>query len=93
MIRKQIYIEPKQDAILKRLAVLMKISEAEIIRRAIERQTSAMPSGVRDLEAWEREKAFIAGRMKEQVASGRREWSREDSYEERLERYGRKDPR
>ena len=93
MIRKQFYIEPQQDAILKRLADMLKLSEAEIIRRAIDRQTSAMPTRVRDLEAWEREKAFIASRMEAGAVSSTREWHREDCYEERLARYGRKDPR
>jgi len=93
MIRKQVYIEAGQDASLKRLARMLGLSEAEIIRRAIDRQTSTVPTGVRDLEAWEREKAFIAARMAAGPVSAKRTWHREDLYEERLARYGRKDAR
>ena len=93
MIRKQVYIEPRQDAVLKRLARTLGLSEAEIIRQAIDRQTSNVPTNVRDLEAWEREKAFIAERMAAGPVVSTRKWRREDIYEERLSRYGRKDAR
>jgi hypothetical protein len=93
MIRKQVYIEPRQDAVLKRVARTLGLSEAEIIRQAIDQQMSNVPAGVRDLEAWEREKAFIAGRMAAGPVVSTRKWQREDIYEERLSRYGRKDAR
>ena len=88
MIRKQLYIEPRQDAVLKQLAQKVGLSEAEIIRQAIDRQMSTVPSGIRDLDAWEREKAFIAERMAAGSSPGAREWRREELYEERLARYG-----
>jgi antitoxin ParD1/3/4 len=39
MIRKQVYIRPKQERLLKRLARKTGKTEAEIIRDAIDRQT------------------------------------------------------
>jgi hypothetical protein len=42
---------------------MLGITEAEVIRRAIDTQIVLMHSGVRNREAWEREKAFIAKRM------------------------------
>ena len=93
MIRKQVYIEPRQEAILKRLTRLLGLSEAEIIRQALDRQTHMLPARVRDLEAWEREKAFIAQRMAAGLVSSTRRWNRDEIYEERLARYGRKDHR
>lgn len=36
MVRKQIYIEPRQEEILKRRAKEMRITEAELVRRAID---------------------------------------------------------
>lgn len=93
MIRKQVYIEPRQEAVLKRLARLLGLSEAEIIRRAIDQQTTTVPVGHRDLEAWEREKTFIAARMAAGPVSSTRRWSRDEIYEERLARHGRKDHR
>jgi hypothetical protein len=93
MIRKQVYIEPRQEAVLKRLARLLGLSEAEIIRRAIDQQTATVPAGHRDLGAWEREKTFIAERMAEGPVSSTRRWSRDEIYEERLARRGRQDHR
>ena len=89
MIRKQVYIEPMQDTVLKKRSLMLGITEAEVIRRAIDTQVVFMRSGVRDLEAWEREKAFISERMTGGLVSGGRKFRREDAYEERLSRYGR----
>ena len=89
MIRKQIYIESRQDTTLKQQAKALGITEAEVIRRAIDRQMALVQLNVRDLKAWEREKTFIAKRMANGRAPGGRLWKREDAYEERLMRYGR----
>lgn len=89
MIRKQVYIEPLQDAILKKRARMLGITEAEVMRRAIDGQTAFLSPGIRDLEAWEREKVFIAKRMADGFLPGDRTYRREEAYEERLERYGR----
>ena len=89
MIRKQVYIEPRHEAILKRLARALGVTEAEIIRRAIDNQESAAPSVIYDLTAWEQEKAFIAEWVAAGPLAGGRRWRREDAYEERLSRYGR----
>lgn len=85
MIRKQVYIEKEQDAMLKRMAKRRGVTEAEIIRQAIERQLHATQSRRRDLSAWEEEKAFIRSRMKLKVPQrkGDRGWTREELYEER----------
>ena len=89
MIRKQVYIEPVQDATLKQRAIMLGVTEAEVIRRAIDRQMTLLGPGVRDLSAWEREKAFIAKRMVVAPRPGGRRFRREEAYEERLGRYGR----
>lgn len=89
MIRKQMYIEPMQDTVLKKRSRMLGITEAEVIRRAIDAQIVFMHPRVRNLEVWEREKAFIAERMASGPASGSRKFRREDAYEERLSRYGR----
>ena len=89
MIRKQVYIEPMQDTLLKKRSRMLGITEAEVIRRAIDTQVVLMHSGLRNLEAWEREKAFIAERMAGGLVSGGRKFRREDAYEERLSHCGR----
>jgi hypothetical protein len=86
MIRKQLYVEPQQDAALKRLAQKVGLSKAELVRQAIDRLVSAASAGFRDLDAWEREKNFIADRMAAGSVPGTREWHREAIYEERLDR-------
>ena len=90
MIRKQVYIEPRQDASLKRLARAKGVTEAEIIRRAIDRETSSVsiPIGQPDSAAWEEARAFIHTLIAQGPVSGGRTWSREELYEERLSRYG-----
>ncbi|MBI4763195.1 MAG: hypothetical protein HY787_01135 [Deltaproteobacteria bacterium] len=89
MIRKQVYIEPRQEATLKRQAKRLGITEAEIIRKAIDSQLTHPVPGVRNLTAWEREKEFIAERMSGKRLPRGRKFRREEAYQERLERYGR----
>lgn len=89
MIRKQVYIEALQNEIIKQRARMLGITEAEVIRRAIDRQVDVFPSHIRDLSAWEREKEFISRRMSGAPVSKRRRFRREEIYEERLTRYGR----
>ena len=57
-VRKQLYIEPDQEALLKRLSRELKVTEAELVRRALA-NLSAVAQPIKDLEAWEREKEFI----------------------------------
>ena len=90
MVRKQIYIEPGQDELLKRKAKALGLSEAELIRKAITSFASAGLSLPRDKHAWERELAFIKERARRLPAlGGKRTWTREQLYEERLERFSR----
>ena len=58
-IHKQIYLEPNQELILKRLAKKAGVTEAEIIRQAINRQIQKLWLRKRDITAWEKERAFI----------------------------------
>ena len=93
MVRKQVYIEPRHEAILKRLAQARGVSEAELIRQAIDRQVSGgqlQPTQL-DPGAWEEAYQFMLalharGALQEQA----RKWTREDLYEERLSRHGRR---
>lgn len=80
-IRKQIYIEPYQDQRLKRLASELNMSEAEIIRQAIDQHTSALSVLRPDLKVWEREKEFILALRKKSTIRQARSWRREDLYE------------
>lgn len=81
MVRKQVYIEPGQDALLKQLARKAGVTEAEIIRQAIDRRTRTLLPPRRDLRAWEAERAFIDRLIQQGPVPGGRIWRREDLYE------------
>ncbi|MCC7189304.1 MAG: type II toxin-antitoxin system VapB family antitoxin [Anaerolineales bacterium] len=91
MVRKQIYIQKSQEDRLKKVAEARGVSEAEIIRRALE--TELKRAGYRlayDNEAWQRLRAA----MEEMdnlppVPQKKRDWKREDLYEDRMKRYDR----
>ncbi len=91
MIRKQIYLEQRQNELIKHLAEIRGVSEAEVIRQAIDQNAQqgfqALPP---DAKAWEEALAFMEG-LHEQGPSGEPpyQWRREDAYEERLSRYDR----
>lgn len=80
-VRKQIYIEPDQEVRLKRLAAETGVTEAELIRQAIDRHTHSLRPVRRDLRAWEEERAFIQHLIELGPVPGRRTWRREDAYE------------
>jgi hypothetical protein len=86
MVRKQVYIEPAQERFLKRRATELGVSEAELIRRAIDSlaRTPARPSF--DPDAWETVVASMEERARVPSTGERRTWRREDLYEERVGR-------
>jgi hypothetical protein len=89
MVRKQVYIEPAQDRFLKRRANELGVTEAELIRRAIDAlaQTPARPRF--DPDAWEAVLASMDERARVPPTGEPRTWRREELYEERLGRFGR----
>ncbi len=92
MIRKQIYLQKRQDTLLKKLARSRQVSEAELIRQAIDQQIGQM--GMRtplpDPEAWEKAHKFMLElRQRGPVPNRHRTWSRQDAYAERMSRYER----
>jgi hypothetical protein len=93
MIRKQIYIQRRQEAMLKRLAKKRRTSEAEIIRQALERELTSGIARSANLDSKALAKAFQfmqARRRLVEAGAQPYRWRREDAYEERLSRYDRK---
>jgi hypothetical protein len=80
-LRKQIYLDPEQEAALKRQAAESGMSEAEIIRQAIDNQTRILWHPTAAREAWEREREFIEGLIAQGPVAGGRTWRREDLYD------------
>jgi len=92
MVRKQFYIHKRQQVLLKRLSQARGVSEAEIVRQAIERETagsSLLPTPP-DRAAWEEIVRFLAVRRAQTRGSEGSEpyqWNREDAYQERESRF------
>jgi len=88
MVRKQVYIEPEQMALLKHRARTLGVSEAELIRMGIATMGRTAMGLFVDRQAWADELAFIRQRAQaQQAGDGQRQWTREDLYAERLERF------
>jgi len=88
MIRKQVYIQKRQQVLLKRLARRRGVSEAEVIRQAIDQQVQSAANQPLppDPQALETIILFALGRRKLGAASEPYRWQREDAYEERDQR-------
>lgn len=80
-IRKQIYLEPEQDLRLKRMSAATGLSEAEIIRRALDARLNENTIRRPDLTAWIREREFIRQLIAAGPVAGGRTWKREDVYD------------
>ena len=86
-VRKQIYIEPRQDEMLKRRAQELGVTQAELMRRCIDqigRVPLALPP---DQRAWEEARAFIRERIGIAAPQTGRAWTRAELYDERLQSY------
>ena len=87
MVRKQIYIEDRQETLLKRLSQRMGVSEAELIRRGIDQCAQVEVTRERRLKAWKEIQAFIARRMAQGPYPPKpRGWTRQELYDERWDR-------
>lgn len=86
MVRKQIYITKRQDEWLKRQSKFRGISEAELIRLAIDDTTNRQfsDSNPEEENIWQKFLAFIEERRKLPVSGEPIKWNREEIYEERL---------
>ena|SRR6266508_2141995 len=90
MVRKQVYIEERQERMLKRRAKQLGVTEAELIRGSIDALQRQPMSGLRPrrLDALGESERYIRGRRRLKVPQTGRDWTREEIYEERLARYG-----
>jgi hypothetical protein len=87
MVRKQVYIEPRQDELLKQWAEETGQTEAEIFRQALDRWMANEKQRREAQVAWEQVVAFVDERVAQGPVSGQRTWTREELYKERLNRY------
>ena len=89
MVRKQVYIEPRQERLLKRRARALGVTEAELIRDGIDLLDSGRPAAASRERALKELFAVIEERIALRVPQTGRGWTREDLYEERLARHSR----
>ena len=89
MVRKQIYITPAQDALLKQWARRLGVTESDLIRRGIEQLDWGPTTPLLDEQAWQEEIAFMRERARMVVPqqTGGRGWTREELYDERPKRW------
>ena len=81
MVRKQVYIEPRHERLLKVRAKQLGVTEAELIRRSLE-QSLTVPGVIRrDPVAWEAFMRSVRRRMRLRVAQQSRTWTRDDLYD------------
>jgi hypothetical protein len=89
MVRKQFYIHKRQHILLRRLSRARGVSEAEIVRQAIEREATGVSpqSPLPDRAAWEEIVEFVEARKALGPAGEPYQWNRQDAYEERESRF------
>ena len=90
MVRKQVYIHKRQQALLKRLSSLRGMSESEIIRNAIDREVenrnNTHPLG-NSHNALQESIAFALSLRERPITGEPFRWNREEIYEERENRW------
>jgi len=89
MVRKQVYIEPRQETQLKQQVAETGMSESEIIRKAIDRWLEEQARQHQAQETWAKARVLMEERYVQEAVPGGRTWARDELYEERLSRYDR----
>ena len=88
VIRKQIYLQEQQQRELRSIAAARGISEAEVIRQAIDAQRGMRhPEAALDLSAWEDALKLMHSTkrgVRKHRASARAKRNRQELYEDRL---------
>jgi hypothetical protein len=90
MVRKQIYLPRRQNLMLKRLAKERGVSEAEVIRQALDREAQSTAPVVRDSKKALDEIFAIADKLstRPELMHGKPvRWKRDELYEERENRW------
>jgi hypothetical protein len=84
----QVELDDEQAHRLRQRAGELGVSEASLIRRAIDGLIGTERAPVRDMSGWERQIAFARSRVAAPGVEmrGGRGWTREELYDERLDR-------
>jgi hypothetical protein len=89
MIRKQFYIHKRHQLLLRKLAQAKGVSEAEIVRQAIEHEAAGTERQTLapDRSAWEEILAVVEARKALGTEAIPYDWDRRDAYHGREERF------
>jgi hypothetical protein len=90
MVRKQVYIEPRQDKLLKQWAEESGRTEAEIVREALDRWMASEQRRREAEAAWEEVLGFAEEWAAQGPVPGGRTWTREELHQEQLKRHDRR---
>lgn len=92
MVRKQIYLPRRQNLLLKRLAKQRGVSEAEVIRQALEHEVEVTAPVMRDSKKTLDDIVAFARSLRDRPELMKGEpykFNRDELYEERESRWGR----
>lgn len=90
MIRKQVYLDPRHDRMLKRRARQRGVTEAEIIREALDRVEVGTSRVSLDPAAGRKALAFMRSlSARRSKGPAGRTWTREALYEDRMGRWAK----
>ncbi len=83
MVRKQLYVRRRHDDFLKKHSAELGVTEAEIVRDALDSYVAYSGSARRDGSAWAAEEAFINELIStaQSRVTGGRTWQRNDLHE------------
>lgn len=81
MVRKQLYITPDQEVLLKQRARERSLTEAELLRQGLDLALNEVER--ERLDAWESVKQFLEERRNIEAPQARRSWTREELHDER----------
>jgi hypothetical protein len=81
MIRKQVYIEPHQERLLKARARQLHVTEAELIRRSLDQGLAGTSPQRPNPAAWRDLMRFFRRRMRMKVRQRPRRWTRAGLYD------------
>jgi hypothetical protein len=88
MVRKQLYIDDEQEASLKKYALERGVTEAELMRQALDVYLAGLAREDSDA-AWERIMALSRKQAAKGPLPGKRDWTRDELYDRPKEKPGR----
>lgn len=82
MIRKQVYIAPRHEMLLKERAREYGVTEAELIRQALDRSLGHEAATTTDPEAWKAIRKYIERHRRPLTTkAAKRRWTRDSLYD------------